>query len=125
MSDELVETGGGELTAEDKQMAMIAQGSGLFGFIGPLIIYAIKGNESEFVKYHSMQALILQCIYLGVVLIIILPLSVCTFGLGSMLIFPLIPVVYGAHIWAAMKANEGEWFGFPGIAHIGLPDHMK
>jgi uncharacterized membrane protein len=110
------------LTAEEKQMAMIAHILGpIAGFLGPLAILLIKGEESAFVKYHATQSLILQAVYMAVIFIFVLPLAICTFGMGTFLIFPLIPLIWVAEIWAALEANKGRWVGFPGVANTGLP----
>ena len=59
-----VPTSGGplsEVTDDEKTMALLAHLSGLVvAVIGPIIILLIKGQESEFVKYHSIQALVWQ-----------------------------------------------------------------
>ncbi len=110
------------LTAEEKQMAMIAHVLGpVAGFLGPLAILLIKGEESAFVKYHAMQSLVFQAIYMASIFIFVLPIALCTFGFGTFLIFPLIPLVWVGEIWAALEANKGKWTGFPGFAMVGLP----
>ncbi|MEZ4322381.1 MAG: DUF4870 domain-containing protein [Myxococcota bacterium] len=110
-----------EPTDEEKQMAMIAHLAGIAGIIGPLIVFAVKGNESTFVRYHAIQSLLFEFAYLGFVFIVIIPVSLCTFGFGSFLIFPIIPIVLGAHVWAGLKAQKGEWHGYPGVSGIGMP----
>src|SRR5258708_20152100 len=55
-----------EAPAEDERtMAMLAHLLMAFtGFIGPLVIFCVKQN-SRFVRFHSLQALIWHAIYLG------------------------------------------------------------
>src|SRR5260370_4760442 len=55
-----------EAPAEDERtMAMLAHLLMAFtGFIGPLVIFCVKQN-SRFLRFHSLQALIWPAIYLG------------------------------------------------------------
>ena len=106
----------GEITKDEKTMAMLAHILGIFGFLGPLIIYAIKGNESKFVAYHAMQATVLTVGFTVFMIVI----YVVTCGIGALLILPLIPLLIIAQVWIAMKANEGEWRGYPLIDQIGM-----
>ena len=51
------------LTADERTMALLAHLLQVFaGFIAPLVIYFVK-RESEFVKFHALQALIWQLCY--------------------------------------------------------------
>ena len=108
-----------EPTAEEKQMAMITHIGGavlsLFtglGFLVPLIIYLTKKDQSRFIGFHGLQALIFQGILfvLGVVLAIggLLTCGITWFllpilGIGA-LVFQII---------AGIKANEGQWYALP------------
>jgi uncharacterized Tic20 family protein len=50
-------------TADERTMALLAHLLQIFaGFIAPLVIYFVK-RESEFVKFHALQALIWQLCY--------------------------------------------------------------
>src|SRR5258707_15535413 len=54
-------------TEDERTMAMLAHLLMAFtGFIGPLVIFCVKQN-SGFVRFHSLQALIWHAIYLGVI----------------------------------------------------------
>ncbi len=64
------------------------------GFIGPLIIYCIKKDESRFVGFHALQAIYFSII--GFVLALI------TCGLGSIFV-----IICG--IILAIKSNDGKW----------------
>jgi len=108
-----------EVTKDERTMALLAHLLPIMsGFIGPLIIYAVKANESKFVAYHAMQA----SIFVGAWTVLIITLYLCTCGFGIFLVLPLLPVVIIAQVYMAMKANEGEWRGYPGMAHFGLPE---
>ena len=95
------------LNKDDRMMAMLANLLGIFaGFIGPLVIYLVKKDESRFVAFHALQALYFNLMVL-VVMIICVPLILIAVG------FFLIPVAgVGALIYQiliAVKANEGKW----------------
>src|SRR5260221_14749850 len=54
-------------TEDERTMAMLAHLLMAFtGFIGPPVIFCVKQN-SRFVRFHSLQALIWHAIYLGVI----------------------------------------------------------
>ena len=108
-----------EPTAEEKQMAMITHIGGavlsLFtglGFIVPLVIYLTKKDQSRFVGFHSLQALVFQGVLfaLGIVLGIA---GLFTCGIT----WALLPILgIGAlilQIIAGIKANEGQWYMLP------------
>ncbi len=126
-------------TKDEQTMAFLAQFLQIFtGFIAPLVIYLMK-QESRFVSFHAMQALIWQVIYLVVVIVVIIVFFVGIFTTiatqtqplpGSQqpppavfLLFPLlwlafmggwllnlvIGIVYG------IQANRGEWAAYPVI----------
>lgn len=107
-----------EVTTDEKQLAMLAHLCSVFGsIIGPAIIYLIKKDESEYIAYHALQALIFQVLSLVVVFLVIVPIIVISFGLCSPIGFvvPLTGVYFG------IKANEGNWNGYPLIGDIGKP----
>lgn len=48
---------------EDKTMAMLAYVLGIVtGFLGPLVIWLMKKDQSKFVGYHALQALLLHAV---------------------------------------------------------------
>jgi uncharacterized Tic20 family protein len=117
-------TGGvpAEITADDKMIAMLAHLSGLVGaiIVVPLVIYLVKKDSSPFVAYHAMQALIFQGASFFVVFTVVSFVMVITCGIGvPIMALGFLPLVGG--IMFALKANNGEWAGYPGIAHIGRP----
>ena len=76
----------------------------LTGFLGPLIIWAIKKDQSKFVAFHAMQG-----VFFGLVMTAI---TVITFGFGGLLAGPALLIV--GIIWA-LKANKGEVAPMPVI----------
>ena len=95
------------LVRDDRTMAMLAHLLTIFtGFIGPLVIYIIKKDQSRFVAFHALQALYFS-IAVAVASIIaaismLIMIGFCllpALGIGA-LIYPII---------LALKANEGRW----------------
>lgn len=89
-------------------MAMLAYLLGIVtGFIGPLIIWLIKKDQSKFVAYHGLQSLFFQ-----------IALNIVMFALGITVILAIAaPLVWIAGIVftviAGMAANRGEWYELP------------
>jgi uncharacterized Tic20 family protein len=133
-----------EPTQDERSMAFLAHLLQIFtGFMGPLVILIIKQN-SQFVKFHALQAIMWQLCYMalflgsfalfffaafvGVFHEISRPHNPSTFP-AFFLFFPLLwllamggwvanvilGVVYG------IKANRGEWAGYPIIGRWCLP----
>ena len=109
-------------TSEEKNWAL-ASHIGVFvaawiamGFLAPLIIMLVKGNESAFVRRHSVESLNFQLSMLiyGVAAFLIV---LVTFGLGAIVIVPLAIVVGIAYvvvvILATVKAANGEDYRYP------------
>ena len=95
---------------EDKDacnMAMLAHLLGaLMGFLGPLIIWLMKKDESEFVDDQGKEALNFQL----TMLILHIVASALTCGLGALITYPL-GLIFG--IIGAMKAKDGERYRYP------------
>lgn len=101
----------GEVSKDDKTMGMLSHLLAIFlGFLGPLIIYLVKGKESEFINDQAKEALNFQitvfiafivCFLLMFVVIgvFLLPLV----GLGALILT----------IMAAIKANDGVKYRYP------------
>ena len=117
------------LSAEEKQWGMFAHLSivvatavGGMIFLGPLIIWLIKKDQSEFIKDQGREALnfslniLLAMFVVGVAGI---PFTLLTGGLGVFLVGPLLaglgalaiimPIIGG------VKANAGEAYHYPFI----------
>ena len=75
-------------------MAMLCHLLGFFtSFIGPLIIYLIKKDESPFVRHHAAQALNFQITIILVAIVTVVVgifFAIITMGLGIFLLIPLI-----------------------------------
>jgi uncharacterized protein len=138
----------GEPTKDECTMAMLAHLLQVFsGFIGPLVIFIVK-QDSKFVKYHALQSLIWQAAYLilgfgamavffvsmfstiahtphGIphqpgepppAFIFFIPLIWLFWG-GGWVINLILGIVY------SIKANRGEWAGYPIIGRLLLREY--
>ena len=138
----------GEPTKDECTMAMLAHLLQVFsGFIGPLIIFFVK-QDSKFVKYHALQSLIWQAAYmiLGIGAMAIFFFTMFTSILHSphgvpqqpgapppafVFFFPLIWLFWGGGwvvnlilgIVYGIKANRGEWAGYPILGRILLREY--
>ena len=103
-----------QISQEERTMAMLAYILGIFtGFLGPLVIWLMKKDQSKFVAFHGIQALILH----AVVVIGYILSSFLMFLLIGFLTYPaffILGLVYS--ILAGMAANRGEWYDIPVIA---------
>ena len=104
------------ITQDDKTMAMLAYLLGLFtGFIGPLVLWLLKKDQSKFVAFHALQALLLHAaVSIGYIAAFML-----TFVLIGWLIFPIVGLLgLVFSIVAGLAANRGEWYEVPIVGPI-------
>jgi uncharacterized Tic20 family protein len=131
-------------TQDERTMALLAHLLQVFtGFIAPLVIYCVK-QDSRFVKFHALQSLIWQLCYMVLffgcffLLFISIFASVIHSTSGGhnpgapptfFLFFPFFWLFWFLG-WAAnmalgimygIKANRGEWAGYPIIGKWCLP----
>jgi hypothetical protein len=99
-------TGSSEITQDDKTMAMVAWLIGIVtGWVGPLIIYLVKKDQSKFVAYHALQAT-----FFHVAIIVLYMASAFTFlisGAAGVLLSLVFSIIAG------LAANRGEWYEVP------------
>jgi uncharacterized Tic20 family protein len=111
------------LTSDDRLWAMLAHISGLVAgalggmtFLGPLIVWLIKKDQSRFVDYHGKEALNFQLNVL-IYSLILVAISIATCGMGVWVTAPLLGVlgiyVTVISIVAGVKANSGEYYRYP------------
>ncbi len=101
----------GELSSEERQWAMFAHLSAiLLGFIGPLVIWLVKKDESEYISEHAKEALNFQ---ISVFIYII----GCMFAMIILIGFLLLPAVgifaLVVEIIAGIRASEGQMYRYP------------
>lgn len=80
------------------------------GFVGPLIIWAIKKDDSAFVDRHGKTALnfsitLTIAYFISAILVLVL--------IGILMILVLLVVGIVFPIMAAMAANKGEEYTYP------------
>ena len=114
---------GGEVSADQRQMALFSQLSSLSGLIiplgnilGPLILWLVKKDTMPFVEDQAKEALNFN-ITLGIIGIVLTIITVVTFGIGAVLTVPL-GILLGIAwlvltIMAGLKANEGQYYRYP------------
>ncbi|MBG0828928.1 DUF4870 domain-containing protein [Planomonospora sp. ID67723] len=97
--------------SDDTTMAMVAHLLGLLtGFVGPLVVYLVKKDESPFAREQAAEALNFQ-LTLMIAYFVSLLLAFALIG------FLLMPVIWiGSIIFmvvAAVAANRGERYRYP------------
>ena len=113
---------------EERQWALFAHLSALLGglltgafaglgcFIGPLIIWLVKKDTMPFVDDQAKEALNFN-ITLAIIGVVLLLLTLVTFGIGALLTVPVGILVGIARrvftISAAIMAIEGERYRYP------------
>ena len=102
----------------ERQWAMGLHLSSLSGFIGvpfgsivgPLVIWLIKKDQSDFLNESGKDALNFHLSMLLYTLISI-PLLFVLIGFVTILVIPVLEIVFS--IIAAVKASEGQWYRYP------------
>jgi len=105
-------------TANDRQWGLLAHLSGLIAsflgglsFLGPLVVWLIKKDQSPFVADQAKEALNFQ-IAVTIAMVIVLAI-----GAATCVGFLLVPVVWiGGLVFsiiAAMEANKGVYYRYP------------
>src|SRR5262249_50186554 len=116
-------------TTEEKNWAMFVHLSALISlvvlggltFVGPLVIWLIKKDQSKFIDWHGKEALNFILIEFIASVICVIGSNV-TCGFGALIFVPILIaiVVYSIVIWiiAAMKANNGEYYRYPYVPRL-------
>jgi len=121
------------VSLDERQWAMLAHLSALLGylvtsgwggsvggFLGPLIVWLAKKDTMPFVDQQGKEALnfsITICLAFAALVVLLLPITVVTLGLGLLVIIPAFAVV-GLYalvftIIASVKAHEGVAYRYP------------
>ncbi len=100
-----------EITSDDKNMAMLCHLLAIFtSFIGPLVIWLIKKDESPFVNEQGKEALNFQI----TVIIAMCVSGLLTFVCIGALLIPVVGVVdLVLCIMATVKTSRGESYRYP------------
>jgi uncharacterized protein len=113
---------GGLPTSQERNWALTAH-VGVFvaiwvamGFLAPLIVLLVKGNDSAYVRRHAVESLNFQISALIYGVVAFLAVLV-TFGLGAIIVVPVALVAGIAYlvviILATIKAANGEDYRYP------------
>jgi len=108
----------GYANSDEKTWALISHFGGIVvGFIAPLVAYLVKGNESQTVRAHSIEALNFQITW-GVATIIASIIAVCS--LGTLFFLPMLTwaMIIVFSIIAGLKANEGQLYQYPASVRL-------
>lgn len=99
------------LSTDDTNMAMLCHILAIFtGFLGPLIIWLIKKDDSPFVDHHGKEALNFQL----TVLIAMVASGLLVLACVGFFLIPVIGIVdLVLCIMAAVKASRGEEYRYP------------
>ena len=103
-----------EPTQDDRVVAAVAHGVTFAegGVFGPLVIYLLKKDESDFVAFHALQSL-----YFGVAF---LAITLVTCGIGGAVL--AIPYLVFEAI-ATLRAYEGKWYELPVVGRHARQKH--
>ena len=114
-----------QLTSDERTWALAAHALTFVegGVLGPLVVYMIKKDESEFIAFHALQSLLFGLLFTFISAVFIAPLAFCTFGFGALLILVVLPIYFGFELMAVFKANEGEWYMLPMVGPIAADRH--
>lgn len=114
---------GGDVSAEQRQMALFSHLSSLAGLIiplgnilGPLVLWLVKKDTMPFVEDQAKEALNFN-ITLGIIGVVLTIITVVTFFVAALITVP-IGIVLGIAwlvltIIAGLKANEGQYYRYP------------
>ena len=100
-----------DTSQDDRTMAVITYIIAIFStFLGPLIIWLIKKDQSKFIAYHALQALIFN----AAVAVGYLIASMTAIFLIGLLILPIVGIIHVVFmILAAVASSKGEWYEIP------------
>jgi uncharacterized Tic20 family protein len=100
-----------EVSKDEKNMAMLCHLLAIFtGFLGPLIIWLIKKEDSKFVDDQGKEALNFQ---LSVLIAIIISSVLTVICIGAIMLMAVWIVDIVFCIMAAVKTSKGEAYRYP------------
>lgn len=82
------------------------------GFIAPLVVMAVFGNRSAYVRHHAVESLNFQITAL-IVTVVGVVVGILTLGLGFLVLGAYGIFYFVVVILASVKANSGEWYRYP------------
>lgn len=104
-------------SADERAWTWIAHLSGLFAFVGPLVVWLIQKDKSPIVVREAKEALNFQITVAAVTMILFIAgtvLSVVVVGLFILMIAPLVPLVGVIFaVIGAVRSNQSGTFRYP------------
>jgi len=100
----------GEISNDEKNMGMLCHLLGLLSFIGPLIIWLLKKDESKFIDDNGKEALNFQ-ITIALAYVVSMFLMFVVIGI---LLMPVVMILWFVFtIIGAVKTSEGKSYRYP------------
>jgi uncharacterized protein len=109
---------GGAPTAEERQWALVAHLAGLvasalggFAFLGPLVVWLVKKDQSVFVADQAKEALNFQ---IAVTIALLVSFGIAIVTCVGVILLPIVGIgslVFS--ILAAVEANKGVYYRYP------------
>lgn len=99
-------------TSDERTLSMFAHLLPIIGagFVGPLIVYLVKRNESEFVADHARDSLNFQ-ITVIIAMFVSIPLVYACIGIPMVMAIGICDLVFC--ILGAVAANNGDAYSYP------------
>lgn len=100
-----------ESNQENRTLAMVACLLGIVtNFVGPLVVWLLKKDQSRFVAFHAFQTLLFNVAILAGYAIA----GALTIVLIGFLLIPVLVILHVVFlIITALAANRGEWYEIP------------
>jgi len=103
----------GEVTDDERNLALLMHLLALFtGFVGPLIVWLVKKDDSTYLDQHGKEALNFQISAL-IYFLVGMVITVVTCGVGFFLLLALVVLMWVACILAAMQGHRGDPCSYP------------
>ena len=97
-------------TSDEKTLAILAHALALFSFLGPLIIYLIKKDQSPYVAEHAKESLNFQ---ITVFILAIISAILIIVLIGILLLWAISIANLVLIIVASIKASESKLYRYP------------
>ena len=107
------------ISSEDRTSAMLAHLLGIItSWVGPLVVYFIKKDKSDFAAFHALQALFFQ-----IAIFALYAIAAATFLHFAWAIIGILNLVFC--ILAALAAQRGEWYEIPVVGEFARKQMAK
>ena len=105
------------VTADDRTLGMLCHLLAIFtGFLGPLVLWLVKRDQSPYVEHHGREALNFQLTVLVASICLTALMFTLLFFVGILVMPAILVISAGAlvlEIMAALSAQRGEWHRYP------------